>query len=236
MVMGLGRRSRNPVQSAVWWVKKQSPKVKGLLAVLASIFALVLLKFIINDHDNLFVAAEFIHGVGIAVLIYKLMKEKTCAGEFNTSIFLWLCNHVLLYTLNPNSLAPLWYHIETRIIHMCFKSFLLFLFFNNFSFGFWPTFSNYKCLTVEIHMMLRDGHHLISLTYFQLCAKPLLTSDTFLVLLKPCMIVCTMKLIGKELTHKRKSLHVTIHAKSDPDMNRVDCMLFNIRYDLNIRN
>lgn len=117
--MGLGRRSRNPVQSAVWWVKKQSPKVKGLLAVLTSILALVLLKFIINDHDNLFVAAEFIHGVGIAVLIYKLMKEKTCAGEFNTSIFLWLCNHVLLYTPNPNSLAPLWCHLETRIICIC---------------------------------------------------------------------------------------------------------------------
>ena len=134
MVMGLGRRSRNPVQSAVWWVKKQSPKVKGLLAVLASIFALVLLKFIINDHDNLFVAAEFIHGVGIAVLIYKLMKEKTCAGELNTSIFLWLCNHVLLYTLNPNSLAPLWCHIETRIIYMrtCVLRVSLLFFFNKF--------------------------------------------------------------------------------------------------------
>lgn len=44
------------------------------------------------------------------------------------------------------------------------------------------------------------------------------------------------EIIGKQLTHKRKSLHVTKHAKSDPDMNRVDCMLFNIRYDLNIRN
>lgn len=43
-------------------------------------------------------------------------------------------------------------------------------------------------------MMLRNGHHLISLTLLQLCAKPLLTLDTFTVLLKPCMIVCTMKL------------------------------------------
>lgn len=146
MVMGLGRRSRNPVQSAVWWVKKQPPKVKGLLAVLTSILALVLLKFIINDHDNLFVAAEFIHGVGIAVLIYKLMKEKTCAGEFNTSIFLWLCIHVLLDTPNPNSLAPLWCHIETSIIHMriCVSRVLL-CFFEIYNNGFSPTFSNYKC-------------------------------------------------------------------------------------------
>jgi len=108
MVMGLGRRSRNPVQSAVWWVKKQSPKVKGLLAVLASILALVLLKFIINDHDNLFVAAEFIHGVGIAVLIYKLMKEKTCAGlslksQELTAIFLMVrlyCSLVMEYDIH----------------------------------------------------------------------------------------------------------------------------------------
>lgn len=41
------------------------------------------------------------------------------------------------------------------------------------------------------------------------------------------------EIIGIQLSHKRKSLHVTKHAKSDPDM---DCMLFNIRYDLNIRN
>ncbi|KAK6121434.1 hypothetical protein DH2020_044823 [Rehmannia glutinosa] len=42
--------------------------------------ALVLLRAIVHDHDNLFVAAEAVHSIGIAVLIYKLMKEKTCAG------------------------------------------------------------------------------------------------------------------------------------------------------------
>ncbi|KAF4374175.1 hypothetical protein F8388_022941 [Cannabis sativa] len=44
--------------------------------------ALVLLRFIVHDHDNLFVAAEAVHSIGISVLIYKLMKEKTCAGTF----------------------------------------------------------------------------------------------------------------------------------------------------------
>eukprot|EP00271_Cylindrocystis_brebissonii_P018990 TRINITY_DN557_c0_g1_i1.p1 TRINITY_DN557_c0_g1~~TRINITY_DN557_c0_g1_i1.p1 ORF type:complete len:275 (-),score=40.98 TRINITY_DN557_c0_g1_i1:352-1176(-) len=77
--MGL-RRKRNVVQAAVLWIKKQPPKVKTLLGVLGGILALVFLRFIIVDHDNLFIAAEATHAVGIAVLIYKLLKEKTCAG------------------------------------------------------------------------------------------------------------------------------------------------------------
>lgn len=77
--MGQGR-IRNPVQSAVWWVKKQPPKVKAFLAVIAGIAILVFLRLVVRDHDNLFVAAEAIHAIGICVLIYKLTKEKTCAG------------------------------------------------------------------------------------------------------------------------------------------------------------
>ncbi|PPD79908.1 hypothetical protein GOBAR_DD23174 [Gossypium barbadense] len=46
--------------------------------------ALVLLRVIVNDHDNLFVAAEAVHSIGISVLIYKLTKEKTCAGFIKT--------------------------------------------------------------------------------------------------------------------------------------------------------
>ncbi|KAJ1415956.1 ER lumen protein retaining receptor [Sesbania bispinosa] len=38
--------------------------------------ALVLLRFIVHDHDNLFVAAEAVHSLGISVLIYKLIKER----------------------------------------------------------------------------------------------------------------------------------------------------------------
>ena len=84
------RRARNPVQTAVWWVKKQPPKVKTALGVLTGIMVLVFLRFVIRDHDNLFVAAEFIHAVGIACLIYKLMKEKTCAGQL---LLIVICLH-----------------------------------------------------------------------------------------------------------------------------------------------
>jgi hypothetical protein len=61
------------------WVRRQPPKVKAFLAVVAGMAALVFIRFIVHDHDNLFVAAEAAHALGIAVLIYKLTKEKTCA-------------------------------------------------------------------------------------------------------------------------------------------------------------
>ncbi|CAN1783864.1 hypothetical protein LINPERHAP1_LOCUS16415 [Linum perenne] len=52
---------------------------QGFLALVAGMAALVHLRFIVNDPDNLFVVAEAVHSIGIIVLIYKLMKEKTCA-------------------------------------------------------------------------------------------------------------------------------------------------------------
>jgi hypothetical protein len=63
------------------WVRRQPPKVKAFLAVVTGMAALVFIRFIVHDHDNLFVAAEAAHAIGIGVLIYKLTKEKTCAGS-----------------------------------------------------------------------------------------------------------------------------------------------------------
>ncbi|KAL6210060.1 hypothetical protein ACLB2K_020998 [Fragaria x ananassa] len=74
------RAPKTPINTVSTWVRRQPPKVKGFLAVVAGMAALVLLRFIVHDHDNLFVAAEAVHSGGISVLIYKLMKEKTCAG------------------------------------------------------------------------------------------------------------------------------------------------------------
>ncbi|CAN1259509.1 ER lumen protein-retaining receptor [Linum perenne] len=74
------RPPKRPIHMLTTWVRRQPPKVKGFLAVVAGMAALVLLRFIVNDHDNLFVAAEAVHSIGIMVLIYKLMKEKTCAA------------------------------------------------------------------------------------------------------------------------------------------------------------
>lgn len=57
---------------------------------------LVLLRAIVHDHDNLFVAAEAVHAIGISVLIYKLMNEKTCAGNNPPIVFM----HI--YSLRSN--------------------------------------------------------------------------------------------------------------------------------------
>ena len=71
------------------WVRRQPPKIKAFLAVVSGMSALVLLRMIVHDHDNLFVAAEAVHSLGISVLIYKLMKEKTCAGKHPCLFFLF---------------------------------------------------------------------------------------------------------------------------------------------------
>lgn len=77
----LMRAQKRSIHAVSTWVRRQPPKVKAFLAVIAGMTALVLLRFIVHDHDNLFVAAEAVHSIGISVLIYKLMKEKTCAGK-----------------------------------------------------------------------------------------------------------------------------------------------------------
>jgi len=90
------------------WVARQPPKVKAFLAVVSGITALVVLRFVVHNHDNLFVAAEATHAVGISVLIYKLFKERNCAGlslksQELTAIFLAVrvyCSFVMEYDIH----------------------------------------------------------------------------------------------------------------------------------------
>jgi len=106
--MGPLRRSKNPVYVLSSWVRRQPPKIKGFLAVITGIVSLLFLKLVVHDHDNLFVAAEAIHALGISVLIYKLMKEKTCAGlslksQELTALFLAVrlyCSFVMEYDIH----------------------------------------------------------------------------------------------------------------------------------------
>ncbi|VVB09636.1 unnamed protein product [Arabis nemorensis] len=100
--------TKTPIHVVWSWVRRQPPKVKAFLAVVTGMAALVLLRFIVHDHDNLFVAAEAVHSIGICVLIYKLMKEKTCAGlslksQELTAIFLAVrlyCSFVMEYDIH----------------------------------------------------------------------------------------------------------------------------------------
>lgn len=97
-----------PIQAVVTWVRRQPPKMKAFLAVVTAAAALVFLKMVVEDHDNLFVAAEAVHAIGVAVLIYKLTKVKTCAGlslksQILTALFLAVrlyCSFVMEYDIH----------------------------------------------------------------------------------------------------------------------------------------
>ncbi|KAI4325924.1 hypothetical protein MLD38_031285 [Melastoma candidum] len=69
------KMARRPIHAVSSWVSRQPPKVKAFLSVVSGMTALVVLRAVVHDHDNLFVAAEAVHSLGISVLIYKLIKE-----------------------------------------------------------------------------------------------------------------------------------------------------------------
>jgi len=102
------RGTKRPLSVVTSWVRRQPPKVKAFLAVVTGMAALVVIRFIVHDHDNLFVAAEAAHALGIGVLIYKLTKEKTCAGlslksQDLTALFLAVrlyCSFVMEYDIH----------------------------------------------------------------------------------------------------------------------------------------
>ncbi|KAK9270856.1 hypothetical protein L1049_026442 [Liquidambar formosana] len=99
---------KRPIHALATWVQRQPSKVKSFLAALAGMVALVFLRMVVQDHDSLFVAAEAVHAIGISVLIYKLMKEKTCAGlslksQELTALFLAVrlyCSFVMEYDIH----------------------------------------------------------------------------------------------------------------------------------------
>ena len=66
---------------AMSWIRRQPPKVKAFLAVVSAMTVLVFLRVIVHDKEYLFLASEAVHATGISVLIYKLTKERTCAGS-----------------------------------------------------------------------------------------------------------------------------------------------------------
>ncbi|KAH9623880.1 hypothetical protein KSS87_007526 [Heliosperma pusillum] len=102
------KAQRRAMQTMAIWLKRQPPKVKVLMAVVSAIAALVLLWSIVHDHENLFVAAEAVHAIGIVVLLFKLAKEKSCAGlslksQELTAMFLAIrlyCSFVMEYDIH----------------------------------------------------------------------------------------------------------------------------------------
>ncbi|KAM7258819.1 hypothetical protein ACFE04_014560 [Oxalis oulophora] len=72
--------SKRRIQALSTWIRKQPAKMKMMMGVLTAMSALAFLRMVVQDHDNLFVASEAVHALGISLLIFKLTKDKTCAG------------------------------------------------------------------------------------------------------------------------------------------------------------
>ncbi len=56
------------------WTPKQTA------AYVSDLQALFLMWLVIEDHDNLFIMAEFVHFAGIGMLLYKLFSKKNAGG------------------------------------------------------------------------------------------------------------------------------------------------------------
>ncbi|VFQ62456.1 unnamed protein product [Cuscuta campestris] len=100
--------AKKPINAVKAWLKAQPPKVKAFLALAVAFSAILFLRLVVEDHDNLFIAAEAVHAIGISLLIYKLTKGKTCAGlslksQDLTALFLAVrlyCSIVMEYDIH----------------------------------------------------------------------------------------------------------------------------------------
>ena len=98
----------DPLLTLIKWFKARSDKERTAVVAFAALTALVLFYFIIEDHDTLFVMSEIIHFVGIALLGYKLLKQRNSAGlslgsQELTAIFLCMrlfCSLVMEYDVH----------------------------------------------------------------------------------------------------------------------------------------
>lgn len=69
---------------------------------------LILLYFVVEDHDNLFVMSETVHFAGIGALAYKLLRKRNCGGlslrtQELTAVFLLVrmfCSFMMEYDIH----------------------------------------------------------------------------------------------------------------------------------------
>ncbi|KAF8014655.1 hypothetical protein BT93_H0459 [Corymbia citriodora subsp. variegata] len=64
----------------VGWMRRQPMKVKVPVVASVMVACLVVLKLTVKNHAHFFVASELSHAVGLLVLGYKLIRQRTCSG------------------------------------------------------------------------------------------------------------------------------------------------------------
>ena len=84
--------AKKPIHAASTWIMQQPSEVKAFIAIFAFMSALLIIKVMVDERNNLFIAAESVHAMGIAVLIYKLSTgdKDNCSGLFLSLCFLLL--------------------------------------------------------------------------------------------------------------------------------------------------
>eukprot|EP00882_Tetradesmus_deserticola_P005581 GHRQ01005876.1.p1 GENE.GHRQ01005876.1~~GHRQ01005876.1.p1 ORF type:complete len:271 (+),score=51.02 GHRQ01005876.1:97-909(+) len=99
---------KDPLLTAVRWLKGRSPQEKLVLGCLAGVVVLLILWRTIEDHDTLFVLAEVAHFVGIGLLAFKMYSKRSAAGlsaqtQILTTIFLIIrlyCSFMMEYDIH----------------------------------------------------------------------------------------------------------------------------------------
>eukprot|EP00891_Asterochloris_glomerata_P002107 jgi/Astpho2/2107/e_gw1.00038.225.1_t len=104
----LGKVVRDPLLTLSRWIKQRSQQEKMAMAVAGGILCLVLMWLVIEDHDNLFIMAESVHFLGIAILGYKLISKRNAGGlslqsQYLTGLFLGVrlfCSFMMEYDIH----------------------------------------------------------------------------------------------------------------------------------------
>ncbi|KAI3433349.1 hypothetical protein D9Q98_003167 [Chlorella vulgaris] len=78
--LGKSKGAKDPVLALSRWLKARSQKERLYLGVLGGILSLLLLWFVVEDHDTLFILSESVHFLGIGLLAYKLIKKRGAGG------------------------------------------------------------------------------------------------------------------------------------------------------------
>lgn len=96
--------SKKPIHAASTWIMQQPSEVKAFIAVFSVLSALLIIKMMVEERNNLFIAAESVHAIGISVLIYKLSTgdKDNCTGHHLPCIFvlfLFLLSHAFNFCL-----------------------------------------------------------------------------------------------------------------------------------------
>nr|CAD1818113.1 unnamed protein product [Ananas comosus var. bracteatus] len=92
------------------WLRRRRRRTQAAVAAAAALAAVALLGLVVTDHDLIAAAAEAVHAAGVGVLVYKLFKEGTCAGNALTLDAIGKLKRRPLFDVAPCALLAVFIH------------------------------------------------------------------------------------------------------------------------------